>query len=106
MSTFSKSQKMAGSADRASTLMKTLGHSGRLMILCNLADGELSVGDLAERLDMSQSSLSQHLARMRSEGLVDSRRESQTVYYRLMEGDARSVIESLYEIYCPQEASQ
>ena len=81
--------------------MKTLGHSGRLMILCNLADGERSVGDLAERLEMSQSSLSQHLARMRNEGLVTARRESQTVYYSLVKGEAQSIIESLYEIYCP-----
>ena len=97
----SKIQQMEGAADRASTLMKTLGHSGRLMILCNLADGERSVGDLASRIDMSQSSLSQHLARMRNEGLVTSRRESQTVYYRLVEGKAQSIIETLYEIYCP-----
>jgi DNA-binding transcriptional ArsR family regulator len=95
-------QKMAGAAERASALMKTLGHSGRLMILCNLAGGERSVGDLAEELGMSQSSLSQHLARMRSEGLVDTRRESQTVYYRLRGGEARSVIELLYNIYCPK----
>ena len=97
----SKSQQMEGAAVRASTLMKTLGHSGRLMILCNLADGERSVGDLAARLEMSQSSLSQHLARMRNEGLVTSRRESQTVYYSLVKGEAQSIIESLYEIYCP-----
>ena len=95
-------QKMEGAAERASALMKTLGHSGRLMILCNLAGGERSVGDLAEELGMSQSSLSQHLARMRSEGLVDTRRESQTVYYRLRGGEARSVIELLYNIYCPK----
>ena len=92
---------MEAAADRASALMKTLGHPGRLMILCNLASGERSVGDLADQLDMSQSSLSQHLARMRSEDLVTTRRESQMVYYSLKEGDARRVIESLYNIYCP-----
>ncbi len=94
-------KKMQSAAGRASAVMKTLGHPGRLMILCNLADGERSVGDLAEDLDMSQSSLSQHLARMRSEGLVETRRESQTVYYRLRDGEARSVIKSLYRIFCP-----
>jgi DNA-binding transcriptional ArsR family regulator len=94
-------QKMERAAERASALMKTLGHSGRLMILCNLAEGERSVGDLAEELGLSQSSLSQHLARMRSEELVDTRREAQTVYYRLREGEVRSVIELLYNIYCP-----
>ena len=94
-------EKMEAAAERASTLMKTLGHSGRLMILCNLAEGERSVGDLAQDLDISQSSLSQHLARMRSEGLVETRRESQTVFYRLNDGEVGSVIESLYRIYCP-----
>jgi len=93
--------KMQAAAEQASALMKTLGHPGRLMILCNLAVGERSVGELAEDLDMSQSSLSQHLARMRIEGLVETRRESQTIYYRLSDGDARRVIESLYKIYCP-----
>lgn len=94
-------KKMAAAAERASTLMKTLGHPGRLMILCNLADGERAVGDLALQLDISQSSLSQHLARMRSEGLVETRRESQTIYYRLSDGETRRVIESLYRIFCP-----
>jgi len=93
--------KMEAAAERASALMKTLGHSGRLMILCNLAEGERAVGDLAEELDISQSSLSQHLARMRAEGLVDTRRESQTVYYRLRDGDIRQLIKSVYRIFCP-----
>ena len=94
-------KKMAAAAERASALMKTLGHPGRLMILCILAEGERAVGDLAEQLDISQSSLSQHLARMRSEGLVETRRESQTIYYQLSDGDTRRVIESLYRIFCP-----
>lgn len=94
-------KKMEAAAERASMLMKTLGHPGRLMILCNLADGERAVGDLAQQLDISQSSLSQHLARMRSEGLVETRRESQTIYYRLSDGETRRFIESLYRIFCP-----
>ena len=93
--------KMAAAAERASGMMKTLGHAGRLMILCYLAEGERSVGDLAEELDIPQSSLSQHLARMRIEGLVEARRESQTVYYRLADGEVGKVIESLYRIFCP-----
>ncbi len=94
---------MRAEAERASSLMKTLGHAGRLMVLCHLADHEMSVGEIAESLEMSQSALSQHLARMRAEGLVETRRESQTVYYRLADGDARQVIESLYRIYCPSD---
>ncbi len=94
---------MRAEAERASSLMKTLGHPGRLMVLCHLADHEMSVGEIADSLQMSQSALSQHLARMRAEGLVETRRQSQTVYYRLADGDARQVIESLYRIYCPSD---
>lgn len=94
-------EKMEAAAERASALMKTLGLSDRLMILCNLAEGERAVGELAEELNISQSSLSQHLARMRAEGLVESRRESQTIYYRLSDGEVRKVIRSLYRIFCP-----
>lgn len=99
-------QHMQAAAGRASALMKTLGHAGRLMILCNLAEGERSVGDLADELQISQSALSQHLARMRGEGLVSTRRESQTVYYSISQGEVSKVIQSLYEIFCPQEATQ
>ena len=95
--------KMRPAAEKASSLMKVLGHSGRLMVLCHLAEDEISVGDLADALEMSQSALSQHLARMRAEGLVETRRESQTVYYRLAEGEARDVIKSIYDIYCPAD---
>lgn len=96
--------KMREAAGQASALMKVLGHSGRLMILCYLADGEKSVGELADMLDIPQSSLSQHLARMRAEGLVATRRESQTVYYRLEGENVRKVIATLYEIYCPESS--
>ncbi len=94
-------EKMRAEAERASSLMKVLGHPGRLMVLCHLSEGEMSVGEIAESLQMSQSALSQHLARMRAEGLVETRRESQTVFYRLADGDVRRVIENIYEIYCP-----
>jgi DNA-binding transcriptional ArsR family regulator len=94
-------EEMAAAAERASALMKTLGHSDRLMILCNLAEGERAVGELEAALDISQSSLSQHLARMRAEGLVTTRRESQTIYYRLNDGEVRKVIKALYKIFCP-----
>jgi DNA-binding transcriptional ArsR family regulator len=96
-----KLEKMQQGATRASQVMKTLSHPGRLMILCNLAEGERTVGDLADELDMAQSSLSQHLMRMRSEGLVDARRESQSVFYRLVDNDARKLITALYRIFCP-----
>ena len=94
-------EQMAQGARRASQVMKTLGHPDRLMILCNLAENECSVGELAEELEMTQSTLSQHLMRMRGEGLVESRREAQSVYYRLADGDTRKLIRALYRIFCP-----
>ena len=98
--------RMEEAAERASQMMKTLGHSGRLMILCNLAEGERSVGELADELEMSQSSLSQHFARMRNEGLVKSRRESQTVFYSLASEELQQVIEALYRIFCPKKEGE
>ncbi|MEM1173894.1 MAG: metalloregulator ArsR/SmtB family transcription factor [Pseudomonadota bacterium] len=92
------------SADEASTLMKTLGHSGRLLILCQLANGEKSVGELSRLLDIPQSPLSQHLSRMRGEGLVEPRREAQTVYYSLKSEQVRAVIDCLYRLYCEDNA--
>jgi len=102
MSRKSEYQKMQDAADRASALLKTLGHPGRLMILCNLAEGERSVGDLADELEITQSALSQHLARMRSEGLVETRRDSQNVFYSVTDGEIRALIKSLYKIFCPK----
>jgi DNA-binding transcriptional ArsR family regulator len=91
---------MKQSADKASALMKTLGHQGRLMILCQLATGEKSVGELSRLLDIPQSPLSQHLSRMRTEKLVTPRRDAQTVYYSLNSDEAGKIIECLYGLYC------
>ncbi len=91
---------MAQSADRASALMKTLGHADRLMILCHLSDGEKSVGQIARLLEISQSPVSQHLSRMRKEGIVTTRREAQTIYYSIKSGEASKIVELLYELFC------
>lgn len=96
-------KQMANSANRASALMKTLGHKDRLMILCHLADGEKSVGQIAELLQIPQSPLSQHLSRMRKEGLVETRREAQTIFYSLKSGEAARIVEVLYELFCASE---
>ncbi len=93
-------EQLAESAAQASALMKTLGHSGRLMVLCQLARGEKSVGELAKLLDMSQSPLSQHLSRMRSEGLVSTRRDAQNIFYSLKSDEAGKIMECLYGLYC------
>ena len=95
--------QMAQSAHRASSLMKTLGHKDRLMILCHLADGEKSVGQIADLLQLSQSPLSQHLSRMRKEGLVNTRREAQTIFYSLKSGEASRIVKVLYELFCAPE---
>lgn len=91
---------MKKSAKQASALMKTLGHQGRLMVLCQLATGEKSVGELSRLLGIAQSPLSQHLSRMRSEGLVVPRRSAQTVYYSLDSDEAGKLIECIYSLYC------
>ena len=93
-------EEMKRTADKASILMKTLGHKGRLMILCQLATGEKSVGELSRLLDIPQSPLSQHLSRMRAEDLVAPRRSAQTVFYSLKSDEANKIIECLYGLYC------
>ena len=95
---------MQASATRASDMLKLLGHPHRLMVLCELKMGEKSVSELAKKVGMSQSPLSQHLARMRYEDVVETRRDGQTVYYSLKEGEASLLIESLYEIFCAPDA--
>ena len=91
---------MSEHAADAAGLMKALGNESRLMILCMLADGERSVGDLNETISLSQSALSQQLARLRQQGLVSTRRESQTIYYSLAEGPADQIIRLLHDLYC------
>ena len=93
-------EQMAEHAPEAASLMNALGNESRLMILCTLAQGERSVGELNNVVPLSQSALSQQLARLRQQRLVDTRRESQTIHYRLADGPARKIIELLHDIYC------
>ena len=88
----------------AADLMKALGNESRLMVLCVLAEGERSVSDLNTIVPLSQSALSQQLARLRQQGLVKTRRESQTIYYSLEHGPADRVISLLHDIYCGDDA--
>lgn len=80
--------------------MKALGNESRLLILCSLSEGECSVGELNQLVPLSQSALSQQLARLRKVGLVATRRESQTIYYSLLPGPVEDVIQTLHETYC------
>ena len=94
---------MQQNASRASAVMKLLSHPHRLMILCQLNQGEMSVGELAELIGINQSPLSQHLARMRHEGVVTARREAQTVYYSIAEQEVGAIVALLYELFCEQK---
>ena len=94
------SEQMQLHAADAADLMKALGNESRLMILCTLAGGERSVGELNEIVPLSQSALSQQLARLRQQGLVTTRRESQTIFYSLMPGPVDQVIKVLHDVYC------
>ena len=87
-------------AQEASLLLKALANHNRLMILCSLVQGELNVTQLNERLDLSQSALSQHLAWLRREELVKTRRDAQTIFYSLQGDKASQVIMLLQSMYC------
>ena len=91
---------MGRHADKAADLLKALANPNRLQILCVLGEGELSVSALNERIPLSQSALSQHLAVLRSDGLVRTRRESQTIYYSVSPGPALDVIQVLHGHFC------
>lgn len=87
-------------ADEASALLKAMASPHRLLVLCNLAGGERSVGELLELVPLSQSALSQHLAVLRTEGLVTTRREAQTIYYSLAPGPSLEVMTVLHDTFC------
>ena len=90
-------------AQKAAALLKALANENRLMIMCTLISGELSVGELNEKIPLSQSALSQHLASLREAGLVTTRKEAQTVFYQLSGNEATKIIAVLQSIYCPSE---
>lgn len=87
-------------ADAAAHLLRDLANPNRLMILCVLSKGEASVSTLNEAVGLSQSALSQHLSVLRRDGLVDTRRERQSIFYRLADGPALHIINTLHEVYC------
>jgi hypothetical protein len=87
-------------AEKAESFLKALASKHRLMVLCELHQGERSVGALVEAVGLSQSALSQHLARLRQDGLVATRRDAQTIYYTLANEDASRVMAVLYELFC------
>ena len=91
------------SAGRAASLLRNLANERRLIILCQLVDGEMSVGALQPRVGLSQSALSQHLALLREEGVVATRREGQSIFYRVADPAALRVLQTLAELFCPPD---
>lgn len=91
---------MRRNAGAAAAMMAALSHEARLRVLCDLVGGERTAGELVERSGLSQSALSQHLSRLREEGLVATRREGVSIFYRIANPDAARILGVLHEIYC------
>jgi DNA-binding transcriptional ArsR family regulator len=94
---------MGQAADQASELLKALANRHRLLIICQLIEAERSVGELAEFLNLRDSTVSQHLALLRKDGLVSARRDAQTIYYSIASKPAREVLKALYEVFCASQ---
>ena len=94
---------MAAAAGQASDLLKALSNPHRLMLLCQMLDAERTVGDLAAALGIRESTASQHLALLRRDGLVQPRRDGQTIWYSIASPAARSVMMTLFELFCAPE---
>lgn len=92
--------KLEENAEKASSLLKSMSHPSRLMVLCHLMNGECEVSVLNQVIPLSQSALSQHLASLRDAGLVKTRRESQVIHYRLNSKAVSDILQTLYHIYC------
>lgn len=96
--------RLQESAERASALLKAMANKRRLLILCQLAEGEKSVGELEALINLNQSALSQHLAILRRNNLVQTRRSAQTIYYSLASDEAAGIMKTLYDLYCRDAA--
>ncbi|NKB49473.1 MAG: metalloregulator ArsR/SmtB family transcription factor [Alphaproteobacteria bacterium] len=90
-------------SEQASRLLKSLANDRRLLILCHLSETEKSVGELERLVGLSQSALSQHLARLRRDKLVQTRRDAQTIYYSVASAEAGAVLQTLYKLYCADD---
>jgi DNA-binding transcriptional ArsR family regulator len=93
-------EQIGEKARRAADFLKALAHESRLLILCILAEGEKSVTELERILELRQPTVSQQLARLRTDGLVSARREGKTIYYSLASDEARIIIGAIYEVFC------
>ncbi|NTS76490.1 winged helix-turn-helix transcriptional regulator [Catenovulum sp. SM1970] len=94
-------EKLVQSAEQATSMLKAMSNQSRLMILCRLLDNEMSVSALNKDIPLSQSALSQHLAALRKAELVKTRRQAQTIYYRLADDKPQKIIAVLKQCFCP-----
>jgi DNA-binding transcriptional ArsR family regulator len=96
-------ERLVLQSSKAATLLRALANEQRLLILCHLAAAEeLSVGALGDRMSLSQSALSQHLAKLREDGIVAYRREAQSLFYYIADEKAARVLTLLHDLYCPK----
>jgi len=95
-------QQMRQAAAEAAGTLRSLSHPDRLMLLCQLSQGERSVGELEELLGIQQPNLSQQLGVLRSEGLVETRREGKRIFYSVKDAKVLLLLGTLYQLYCPQ----
>ena len=95
--------RLRAAANRAVAALKVLANEDRLLLLCQLSKGELSVGELEERLEIHQPTLSQQLGVLRAEGVVETRREGKRIHYRIVDPALLEILAVLYRCYCPNE---
>ena len=93
-------ETLMAQARAASDLLKALSHETRLLIMCLLNEGEMSVTQIEQTMDLPQATVSQQLARLRFDGLVETRRDGRSIFYRITNKEAEAVVESLYDMFC------
>lgn len=97
-------EDMAHNAAQAEALLKIMANKNRLMILCSLLQGEMSVSQLNDAIPLAQSALSQHLAALRKANVVATRRDAQSIYYRVVDPKVEAILQQLYVLFCQPEA--
>jgi DNA-binding transcriptional ArsR family regulator len=99
-------EQMRAAAERATALLRVLAHEDRLLLLCQLSQRELCVGELEEQLDIHQPMLSQQLGVLRRQELVTTRRDGKRIYYRIADPRARALLQTLYSLYCDERGNR
>jgi ArsR family transcriptional regulator len=95
--------RLAAHAEQAAAFLKAMAHEGRLLLLCHLAEGEKSVTELEQLLQMRQAAVSQQLARLRLEGLVSARRDGKTIYYSILDPNVLQTVNLVHSLFCVDE---